>query len=483
MKIERALGAMEKYQTSKYMNNGYGSVTCTALFRHALQHPTATTAENIKEFYLNQLYAPLTRLVEKHPQLSLAVADFDKPNVHFVRLDDFDLASIVSIDYPSLFWDEGTALSTTISEETDREFDLNDHTVPLWHLRIGVHDDRPDECSITLAIQHAIGDGSSVAIFWRDLYTELNKDSITAPNNYTIRSNPEKPLLAAYEYRQPPKPNAWDKFSLTMTEKLKMYLPQPIKQYWFPDGWAGDFRGITDKALARHETDIRAIHVDKSIWEQVCIISKKQGVTPHAPIMAAIASAFAEIWGTDQTVETWTPINCRGFCNPPIAKDEMGNFVGPYVHMFTPASSTLSFWEKAKTYHTGLRANKYEGAKDANYMTTFNYPDDFQTWWYSNWDTNPMARSGGIECSDLGRFMTEQQEKAIMIDSDYPSWKLQGLWFAQSSQMFTNALNLNCISTSDCMYGTVGWQRGSLDESKVERFGPLVIHYLKMNCQ
>ena len=479
MQIERALGAMEKYQASKYLNNGYGSVTCTALFRH----PSLQQQEDgsVIQFYLDQLYAPLTRLVEKHPQLSLAIADFDKPTIHFIRLDQFDLASIVSIDTQTTFWEEGTTLSTTIGNETDREYDLNDHTVPLWHLRIGVHEDKPTECSITLAIHHSIGDGSTVGIFWRELYTELNKTtSSTAtlpPPNYVIKSNPEKPLLAAYEHRQAPQITAWDKLRWDLTEKMKSYLPQPFKQYWFPDEWAGDFRAITDKTKARHETEIRAIHVDTSTWQQVCLVSKKHGVTPHAPIMAAIVSAFWELWGNnDIAVETWTPINCRGFCNPPAANDEMGNFVGSYVHTWTP-SPPLSFWDKARTYHGQLRESKYEGAKAANYMTGFKYPDDFQTWWYDHWNTNPMARSGGIECSDLGRFLSDKQQV------DNPLWELEGLWFAQSSQMFTMALNLNCISANGQMFGTVGWQKGALNESKAEQFGPLVIDMLKKNCE
>ncbi|KAG2219268.1 hypothetical protein INT45_000044 [Circinella minor] len=481
MQIERALGVLEKYQASKYLNNGYGSVTCTALLRHPPRQEQKDAT--LIQFYLDQLYVPLKRLVEKHPQLSLAIADFDKPTIHFIRLDQFDLASIVSIDIQSTFWEEGRTLSTTIGNETDREYDLDDHTVPLWHLRIGVHDDKPTECSITLAIHHSIGDGSSVAIFWRELYTELNKNTPTSatlsPSSYIIKSNPEKALLPAYEHLEPPKLTTWDKVSLSLTEKIKSYLPQPFKHYWFPVEWAGDFRAVTDKTKARHETEIRAIHVNPSIWQQVCLVSKKHGVTPHAPIMAAIVSAFWELWGTNDTaVETWTPINCRGFCNPPVANDEMGNFVGGYVHTWTSSSPSLSFWEKAKTYHGRLKETKYDGAKAVNYMAELKYPDDFQTWWYDHWNANPMARSGGIECSDLGRFLSDKQQVTNPL-----LWELEGLWFAQSSQMFTMALNLNCISANGQMFGTVGWQKGALNESKAEQFGPLVIDMLKKNCE
>ncbi|KAI9268102.1 alcohol acetyltransferase-domain-containing protein [Phascolomyces articulosus] len=512
MQTERPLGLLEKFQTSKYFVNCYGAATFTTLLRHPPRPRVSASDQQhdtIKQFYLEHLYSPMIQLVQTHPQLSLVVADWTQPTIHFARLSEFDLSTIVHVDTSNKpFWDR-VILSDIIAQECDHEFDFDDHTIPLWHLRIYVHQDRLDECSLTLTSNHVVLDGSSTATFWRELLTELNKkddekqNTSTIHENYIIKSNPEKLLLGAYEDRHGPMPTSWELLDLLMRKKLKDVLPSGWKQYWFPSGWAGDRRGVTDKAVAHHHTMTRAIELGGTVWKNVCATSKMHHVTPHAAIMAAMMTAFARLYQDQDHVVTHTPINCRSFCKGPpvVPQDEMGNFVGNYTHHWVSPylnnnnlhhESDASFWDKAKHYYDHLKMNKTQGAKDpGKWKLAPRFPEDYIKTWYDNWDANPMARSGGIQLSDLGLFHVpnnhqqhKKEEKKDMVDNGFKnSWEVQSVWFSQSSQMMSMALSVTSVSTKSSMYSTVTWQKGALDESKIEQFGPLVIDILQKLCQ
>ncbi|KAI7850406.1 hypothetical protein BDC45DRAFT_518248 [Circinella umbellata] len=514
MQVERPLGLLEKFQTSKYFVNCYGAATFTALLRHPPRPPITTDQQinkndAIKRFYLNHLHTPLSHLVKKHPQLSLVVAHWNQPTIHFARLAKFDLSAILHIDTSNTpFWDRIT-LSEIIANECDHDFDFDNHTIPLWYLRIYVHDDRLDECSMTLTVNHVVMDGASVATFWRELYTELNSNSHnhsksqikednnqikSVENDYTLRSNLESSLLGPYEDRQGPMPSQWEVMQLIMRKTVKSILPISLAQYWFPTvGWAGDIRGVTDKTLARHHTQTRAIEINGTQWHNVSI-------------MAAMITAFSKLYGDQENkVVTHTPINCRSFCKePPVPQDEMGNFVGNYAHTWGPSYITLKnndygdnnkrlaslFWDKAKHYYENLKINKLQGAKDpGKWLAVPRFPEDYIQTWYNNWNANSMARSGGIQLSDLGRFIyvsdDNNQKESYNGNANIKNnpWEIQSIWFSQSSQMMTMALSVTSISTKDSMYATVTWQKGALDESKIEQFGPLVIDALETSYQ
>ena len=445
MQTERPLGLLEKYQVSKQLLRCYGCVTTTAVFRHSPRPDN----NNIKQFYLNQLHAPLTQLVEKHPQLSLVVSQSDESNAHFLRLNSFNLESIVTIKHFP-FYDQNE-LSQLIGTESDREFDLNDHTIPPWHLTIGVDKERPDECSMTLAAHHVIMDGKSFAQFWQDL--KLGQQQGTQPDTYTIQGS-KKELLGSYENRGAPMPTAMDLVPLVGKSLAKKILPKKWAQDWLmaTGCWAGD-RPADQKET--HDTKVRAMTVGGTAWRQICATCREHNVTPHAAIMAALVEAFTKVY-PNTAVKTTTPVNCRSFAHVP--PDEMGNFVGSFGYTWN--SNDMAFWDRAKTYHRLLRASKGEAAKEAGLLKYLNkYPDDYFKFWQDNWDY-PMARSGGIELSDLGR--------VAVNSSSSDGWALQSLYFCQSAQTFTTALGVNSISTEDSMYATIGWQKNSVDEDKAE---------------
>ncbi|KAI9494519.1 alcohol acetyltransferase [Zychaea mexicana] len=495
--VERPFGLLEKYQVSKYLTRCYGTLAATAVIRHS---PRPDKQHDVKQFYLSQLHAPLERLIEKHPQLSLAVAEHDKPSAHFVRLTQFDLSAVVHVIHEQVpFWDR-SELAKLIATECDHEFDLNNQTNPLWQLRIGVHDDRLDECSIVFTAQHVIADGKSLAIFWQDLLAEINgttsSSSSTATarqeegeedetyNNegYVIKPKTLAPIMPPYEDRQSPMPTAGNILGVVSRMLAKKTLPGFLIRRWFPQGWAGDYPAITNKSKAQHDTVVRAIELGGTTWSVVCATSREHKVTPHAAIMAAVVLALAEVYPETTTVSTGTPVNCRSFCKPPVPENEMGNFVGSYSHTWDlPSLSSWGFWDMAKTYHAQLKANKHEAAKDAGLLKYLSkYPEDYTKFWYDHWKSNPiMHRAGGVELSDLGKFVLPPLTTETAVDD---LWQIESIWFCQSAQIFTSALSVNSISTMDSMYATVGWQKGSLDVCKADTFVLLVIRHLKNCC-
>ncbi|KAG2219486.1 hypothetical protein INT45_010406 [Circinella minor] len=481
--VERSLGLLEKYQLSKHLTQCYGTVTATATLRHIPRNNTQF--DDPKQFYLAQLQVPLTSLIEKHPQLSLVVGENDKQTAHFIRLNQIDLYEIINVEQQVPFWDR-SKLAQVIASECDHEFNFNDQTVPLWHLHICTHDDRLDECTITLTAHHVIADGKSLSIFWQGLLHEINKVKLQSKqltdkheDGYVIKPKVETILGLPYEDRQAPMPTAWNMIGVVSRMIAKKALPDLLTKTWFPQGWAGDHPGITDKAKARHDTVVRTIELGGVTWNDVCTTCRKHGVTPHAAIMVAVVSAFAEVYRQEKIVSTSTPVNCRSFCTPAVPENEMGNFVGSYSHTWKKLPQLLSggdFWDMAKTYQTQLKANKGEAAKEAGLLKYLSkYPEDYCDFWYDHWVSNPtMHRAGGIELSDLGKFVPPTDDNDI--------WKIESIWFCQSTQIFTTALNVNSISTKDSMYATIGWQNGSLEGSKAEAFGQAVIRNLQKCC-
>ncbi|CAO3599981.1 unnamed protein product [Absidia cylindrospora] len=131
-----------------------------------------------------------------------------------------------------------------------------------------------------------------------------------------------------------------------------------------------------------------------------------------------------------------------------------------------PSSDTTTttcplLWRLAVHYHAALQSNKSRVAVGGQFLGLLDYPKGYVGYWHDKRKKNRMGREGGLEHSDLGRFHSADGENA--------TWLLDGLWFAQSAQIYTTALGLNTITVKDVVYASFGCQRGSLDESKVTK--------------
>ncbi|KAJ8662208.1 hypothetical protein O0I10_001901 [Lichtheimia ornata] len=453
---QRPLGLLEKYQISKLITKCYGSVTGTALLRHNSPAP-ATDKEAIKTFYLNRLYPAVSRLVQKHPQLTMIVLDADKPTARFATLSSFNLAAMVNVNSNVKFWEQAV-IDDIISTEVDKEFGTTFQNGPLWSLGIDTHPERPHECAISFTLHHVIGDGKSIMLFWKELLEQLKDgEMVDSSNGYQIDIMELHVIKPPQEHRNPVMPNEI-KLPGTKEDELAM--------------WQGDYEAIRDKTAQKHDTAVRTVVVDGEHWPKIVKKCKQHGVTPHAALMVACALAFAELY-PDRVVRTMTPVNTRPLCDPPVPEDEMGNFFGNFFRFWRPGfSNGKSFWELAIEYQARVREGKAFAAGFANHFFGHlkNFPEDFINYWYSNWEKYPMGRAGGICVSDLGLITTKRVTST--------EWQLQEIFFNQSSHMYTLALTINTISTSTAMQACVAWQRNTLDISKADRYGSLIAKYL-----
>ncbi|CDS07605.1 hypothetical protein LRAMOSA01554 [Lichtheimia ramosa] len=453
---QRPLGLLEKYQVAKLLTKCYGSVTATALLRHNSPAPCNDDKQTIKNFYLKRLYPAVSRLVQKHPQLSIIVLDAEKPNARFATLSSFNLADIVHVNTNVKFWEQAV-INDIISTEVDKEFDTSIHTTPLWSLSIDTHPERSHECAISFTLHHVIGDGKTMSLFWKELLEQLKDGEMVENTDYQIDIVEPHIIKPPQEHRNPVMP---DEIKPPGTKEDELAM------------WQGDYEAIRDKETQRHDTAVRTVVVNGEHWPKVVKACKQHGVTPHAALMVACALAFAELY-PDRVVRTMTPVNTRPLCDPPVPEDEMGNFFGVFFRFWHPGfANGKSFWQLAIEYQARVREQKADAAAFADKVLgpLKNYPEDFNDFWYSNWYKYPMGRAGGIGVSDLGLISTK--------NVTCTEWQLQEIFFNQSTHMYTIALAVNTISTATAMQACISWQRNTLDISKADRYGSLIAKYL-----
>ncbi|KAJ8655469.1 hypothetical protein O0I10_008755 [Lichtheimia ornata] len=462
---QRPLGLFERFQAGVKLINCYGVVSFTAVLRHATPRPqTTTTTLNAKQFYLPRLHAAVQKIVDKHPLLSTALVDYEKPTIRYTCIPDFDLASIVSFDEMA-FW-ESDAQANRIAEQCDKDFDFDNTRLPLWRLHIDTHPERPDECSITVAGEHTMADGMSLMIFMQELVQLLDtvKPTMTEDGDevYMIKSN-KAPINPPCEERNGPRLTP-DEVNKLKDEQQQQHDKPPANAHC----WQGDRRVGKDQDSAVHRTTMRTIKVDDPLWGKVCKAAKEHGLSPHAAIMAATLLSFADIYPDEEAVETYTPMNVRASFDPPVPNDEMGNFIGSYPRIWSLSQdiNQHTFWDLAALYQREIKAHKPEAAKEVHSFALFgDYPQGFTEIWTKNWDRYRLGRTGGIELSDLGRC----------------NWgdSVQELYFGQSAQAYSIGMGISTVSTTHGMRATLSFQKDTLDEDKLEAFAPTILSKLE----
>ncbi|KAI7899356.1 alcohol acetyltransferase [Cokeromyces recurvatus] len=454
---ERPLGLLEKYQLSKHLTNAYGNITLTLYLEHA---PIQADQEEL--FYRQSFYPVLTQLIKRHPNLSIIVRDKLQKTAHFVQLSTIDLSKIVKVVNSS------DSLTDLIRQETSLEFNLDD-MLPLWRLTIVPQ--TLTGCNVIFTAHHIIADGMSLTIFWNECLKALNENTLssitTTTTIDTIIKVQQHAIAPPYELSGAPTLSlVWDVVPVLCKNFLPKMLPSPLAHWIDPlvDGtsWSGDFAAVEGEG---HKTKIQLISVPPTVWKPILDKAKEeQGVSGHAILFICLLIAWAKLYPNEKT-EASTPINCRGLCNPPVPNSQIGNFVGGYTTIWTSKQLlTQSPWKLAKEYSQGLCQNKVNAAKQALFLSYLpQFPESFCDFWYDKRKYTNLGRSGGVEVSDLGRFIMNTHEEE-------DGWKLKDIYFCQSAQIFTNALTFNTVSANNGLSCTLSWQKGSLDETKLDQF-------------
>ncbi|CAO3640959.1 unnamed protein product [Mucor hiemalis] len=450
-RLERPLGLLEKYQTSKQITGAYGNITMAA----TLEHEPFKVTMQLRSTYANSS--------------QFSMVSF-KPIPHFLllsatslKLSSIDVAKVVEIAATPL------PLQQLIKEQTDAEFDLDD-SLPLWRLK--VVPESPTTCNVVLALHHAIGDGMSLAIFFKSFLTKLNdQKTIGTEGSSIVQVNAESRLNPPYEMSNSPNVSVvLDVVPVVLKSLVPKLLPTSITRMIDPisvDGWKGDNPAVEGE---KHDTEVHLIHVPLDIWKPITVECKKRGISAHAIVFVAMLLAWHRLYPSNCT-EVATPINCRGLCNPPVSQQQIGNYVGAYTSFWTEKQLVgKDIWDISKKYHQDLQKNKRDAAKQAIYLKYLpEFPASYCDYWYDKRKSSPFGRTGGLELSDLGKFTTLNEE----------GWKVKGIYFCQSAQIFTSAFGMNSISVHDNLYCTIGWQKGSLDVEKVSKFHDTFIDIMK----
>lgn len=456
---DRPLGVLEKYQTSKHLTRAYGNICLTGSLKHVVNEGAPIP------FYMRYFQPALTRLIDTHAALSMVVRDTTESTIHFEQLTSIDLGKIVSIETQSM------SLEELLKEQTTSEFDLA-ASVPLWRLKIIA--ESPSKCTVSLALNHIIGDGMSLCTIWNTLLQELNNDNEPDEEKSKIISVRHLKFPLPYELSNPPSISVvWDVLPVVLKNLAPKVLPFSIANLINPlstEGWKGDFEAVEEEP---HDTEVRTIHVPLDIWKPITEECKQRGISPHAVVFISMMLAWKQLY-PGQTTEVSTPVNCRAWCDPAVPANVIGNYVGAYTSVWTPKQLEIKdIWKAAKRYHQDLQSNKMEASKQSLFLKYLpEYPASYCDYWYDKRKNSSMGRAGGLELSDLGKFKFEAQ-------GDHATWKLNDLYFCQSAQTFTVALGLNSITVNDQLYCTLGWQKNALDFGKINMFHDIFIGILK----
>lgn len=468
-RIERPLGLLEKYQTSKQITGAYGNITMAATLEHE-----AIQGEDAKAFYSRHFQPALHNLVQAHPALSVVIRDQLEKTIHFEQLASIDIAQVLEVvNTPEV------PLQQLIKEQTDAEFDL-DATLPLWRLKVVPQS--ATTCTVVLALHHAIGDGMSLAIFIQSFLQVLNEQKAGEEDSSSvvIPVKAESKLSPPYELSNCPGVSVViDVVPVVLKSLVPKLLPTSVMRVIDPisvDGWKGDSPAVEGE---KHDTEVQLIHVPSEIWKPITVECKKRGISAHSIVFVAMLLAWQRLYPSHCT-EVATPINCRGLCDPPVSQHQIGNYVGAYTSFWTKKQllvfgqqSDGEIWDIAKKYYHDLQKNKRDAAKQALFLKFLpDYPASYCDFWYDKRKSSPYGRTGGLELSDLGKFITPNEQQTL--------WKVKkDVYFCQSAQIFTTAFGMNSISVHDSLYCTINWQKGALDVEKVSKFHDVFINILK----
>ncbi|KAI9309231.1 hypothetical protein BJ944DRAFT_154717, partial [Cunninghamella echinulata] len=244
------------------------------------------------------------------------------------------------------------------------------------------------------------------------------------------------------------------------------------------DGWEGDFPAPENEQL---DTVLHFMQIGGNTWSRLIQKSKQHQVSLHAIIYSAYLLSWISVY-TDTSVKTVTAINCRPYCDPPVANDELGIFFGRFEYGWpkeallpfmeqdnnvTSPSSSSSFWKLAKLYHQLVQENKLLTCQRSLLMEDAlpTFPESYCNVWYQSRKTFKMGRSGGLNISDLGKFVQDEKN-----DEGRNKWVLNNLWFCQSAHIYATVIAVNVVTSNGNMNATITWQRGSIIEEKALKF-------------
>lgn len=450
----------ETFSTSRHSLGFYRSVGQTARYCVPVAALQNKTLESVVEHAVAQA-------ILAHPILQVGIKDEDTKEAYFVYLPTVDLSQIVR-------WEN-------VGPETDRDEVLcrilGDRHSTLWPdiahrpgyevvvLRRSPTASSKAEKDLTLDIifawHHALGDGTSGAIFHRTLLDALNKPSPLPP------FSPSTHIITLTRTPLVPPQESLIKFHISWTFFLKVlwsefapsFLCAPTEPIWTgkpvtPDHNTARVRFITFPAA--------------TVSSLIAQTRKKSTtLTPllHILVLHSLSRHIPEAAGSGFT--STTPISLRRFIpvsGPVNPETTMGVIICSDAHHFPSTtvdqlranpSDESQIWSLASTLGTELKAKVASLPADDG-VGMLPWVTDFHKRWL---DRVGKQRETTWEVSNIG---------AVDMGAG-GDWRVQRMVFSQSQSVAGSAIGVSAVAVRGGELAvTLTWQEGIVEEEVVD---------------
>ena len=288
-------GAFERYNIARNYVRFYNNVGITATYEFPPNHFETTNLRAV-------IFSALRQVIDRHPVLSISIADEGTETPSFFRLCEIDLTEIVT------FADSDDSI-----EIAHRQPFEHLDVLPLWRVVVIQKDALLD---IGFFWHHVIGDGESGIAFHMSLC-----DALRTPDDSSPIVIPRSQKLL------PPAEEAMS-LSLSFWYKLKILYKVLFPQK--PDSvlWSGP-----DVRAENNMTHLRTLFLPAMRVDSLVTHCRKHGVTITALFLVVIARVLARVYPDYPHFTSKTAISMRRFTD--VGKDEMVGYVTSLRHYFS----------------------------------------------------------------------------------------------------------------------------------------------------
>lgn len=393
----------------------------------------------------------LRQCIDRHPQLSIIVANSDTNSPYYTFCPRLDLSQHIKI-FESGKGSELKNIERVLPEILDEKWQPS---IPAWKIVVLPFSDK--RCFIGFSFSHSLGDGISGLAFNGTFLnalqeSRLEEDLICTPNM--------KKLSPAFDTAEN-LPISW---SFLISPLLGEYLPRPIASLFgfaasassvTPGTWTGSPIFNTPET-SMHRTGIEILSIDAATVKKAIKSCRTHGAKLTGLIHQFILTALSESLPQPNTIDNFaaaTAIDMRSTVG--ISKDEMGLFVsGDFtLHPIQKANSETDgefSWALAKSITNKLAAGA--NTLQDQPIGLLRYLADMRSWTSSKLG---HRRDSSYAISNLVSFQPSGPMERCSVTE---------MVFSQPTDVTSAPLTFNIVSTANGpMNITIDWQFGALD--------------------
>ncbi|KAK9477436.1 alcohol acetyltransferase [Lipomyces japonicus] len=406
------------------------------------------------------LHAGLAKLISQHAALRSIVIDAENRSPKIGILDEISLDRLVEVD------DDDVSLEDYLVRATNVKFDYADHLVPLWKVKLWRSQ------YVFFICDHAPFDGTSAAIFQRDLLKIVNNHGTTdAIANLRVlfdRSVPPAPEIEQLVKISPP-----------VSYVLSVLGSEFGPSFWPFTSWQSSAKA-RDPLIWRNYVDVIANQSCKILnfsSQQAGMLlraCRDHGTTLTALLNTVLVVAASKAYPSTGGFDTSIPINARRFCLHDDYKNAMGAYVFQYKEI-TPAVTDFR-WTDVTRFGHALKAGTTYKAGWILGMLKYLFGN------ISEWMEGKIGkeRDNDVEVSNIGTVdfsgITYDDDDDDDDDDDGVEFKVKKIGFTQPHGILNPPLKLN---VAGLLGGAVTIVFGYSDEIVGHGKGELIFNEIK----